>query len=182
MLHQLSSSLARTKPVIVLEDLHVRGMQYNRHLALSISDAGFGELRRQVAYKSDWYGARLVVADRYFPSTQLCSHCGCLNGQTRGFSGLSRRTFACRACGVLLDRDTNAASNLRAYGLRELGIAPLPVDRREVTPDGEEGSGSTPRLRAKPASAKQEASGPAVRGRLRRGGAKGPPGTGLALG
>ena len=57
MLHQLSSSLARTKSVIVLEDLHVRGMQPNKHLALSISDAGMGELRRQLGHKSEWYGS-----------------------------------------------------------------------------------------------------------------------------
>ena len=76
MLHQLSSELARTKRVIVLEDLHVRGMQRNKHLALSISDAGMGELRRQLAYKSEWYGSTLVLADRFFPSSKLCSGCG----------------------------------------------------------------------------------------------------------
>ena len=64
-LHQLSSSLARTKSVIVVEDLHVRGMQKNRRLALSIGDAGFGEFRRQLAYKSEWYGATLVIADAF---------------------------------------------------------------------------------------------------------------------
>jgi putative transposase len=82
-LHQLTSSLAKTKPVIVLEDLHVRGMQQNKHLALSIGDAGMGELRRQVAYKTEWYGSTLVVADRFHPSTQLCSSCGCLNEQVK---------------------------------------------------------------------------------------------------
>ena len=76
MLHQLSSSLARTKSVIVLEDLHVRGMQRNKHLALSISDAGMGELRRQLAYKSEWYGSTRVISDRFFPSSKLCSGCG----------------------------------------------------------------------------------------------------------
>jgi IS605 OrfB family transposase len=159
MLHQLSSSLARTKSVIVLEDLHVRGMQRNRRLALSVSDAGMGELRRQLEYKSEWDGSTLVIADRYFPSTQLCSGCGCLNEQAKGFKGLRQRSFDCSACGLALDRDENAALNLQAYGLRELGIVPLPVDRREVTPDGEEGAGSTPRRRVKPASLKQEASG-----------------------
>jgi putative transposase len=75
-LHQLSSSLAKTKSVIVLEDLHVKGMARNRCLALSIGDAGIGELRRQLTYKSDWYGTTLVTADRFYPSSKTCSCCG----------------------------------------------------------------------------------------------------------
>jgi putative transposase len=90
-LHHLSGELARTKPVIVLENLHVKGMQRNRSLALSLSDAGFGELRRQLAYKCDWYGSTLVVVDRFFPSTQLCSSCGTLSDRVRGFEGLNER-------------------------------------------------------------------------------------------
>jgi putative transposase len=152
-LHKLSSELARTKSVIVLEDLHVKGMQRNRHLALSVSDAGMGELRRQLAYKSEWYGARLVVADRFFPSSKICSGCGVIKESL----SLNERVFACDACGLSLDRDENAALNLRLYGLKELGIVPLPEGLREVTPVGEEGSGSTLRRRVKPASVKQEA-------------------------
>jgi putative transposase len=158
MLHQVSSALAKTKPVLVLEDLHVRGMQRNRQLALSISDASLGELRRQVAYKSEWYGSRLVMAHRHYPSSQLCSGCGCLNPRVRGLQGLKHRTFDCPACGLSLDRDENAAINLHAYGLRELGIAPLPEDLREVTPVGEEGADASS-IGVKPASLKQEASG-----------------------
>jgi putative transposase len=157
-LHQLSSSLAKAKPVIVLEDLHVRGMQRNKRLALSIADAGFGELRRQLEYKSKWYGSTLIVADRFYPSTQLCSQCGVLNGQLKGYESLQERTFDCSVCGLSLDRDENAAINLRTYGLNELGIVPLPEDLRKVTPVGEEGSGIVPRREAKPASLKQEAS------------------------
>jgi putative transposase len=159
MLHQLPGSLARTKSVIVLENLHVRGMQRNKHLALSISDAGLREMRRQLAYKSEWYGSTVVIADRNYPSTQLCSGCGSMNEQMRGINGLRRRTYDCAACGLSLDRDANAAINLRAYGFRELGIVPLPEDLRDVTPVGEGGSGSTPRRWVKPASVKQEASG-----------------------
>jgi putative transposase len=157
-LHQISSSLAKTKSVIVLEDLHVRGMKRNKHLALSISDAGLGQLRRQLAYKSEWYGSQLLIASRFYPSSQLCSGCGCLNERVKGLAGLRLRVFDCPACKLSLDRDLNAALNLRAYGLRELGIVPLPEDLREVTPDGEEGSGAG-RNCAKPASVKQEASG-----------------------
>ncbi|HEY6607553.1 MAG TPA: zinc ribbon domain-containing protein [Gaiellaceae bacterium] len=143
----------------MLEDLHVKGMQQNRHLALSIGDAGMGEFRRQLAYKSEWYGSTLIVANRFHPSTQLCSSCGVLNEGVKGFEGLKERTFDCRACGLSLDRDENAAINLRAYGLHQLGIVLLPEGLREVTPVGEEGSGPTLRRRVKPASRKQEASG-----------------------
>jgi len=144
-LQKLSSSLARTKSVIVLEDLNVKGMQRNRALALSISDAGMGELRRQLIYKSEWYGARVVIADRFFPSSKMCSGCGVVK-QTLG---PGERVFACDHCRLSIDRDVNAALNLRRYGLNalrgELGIDPLPEGLREVTPVGEEGSGRLPR-------------------------------------
>jgi putative transposase len=112
-LHQLSSQLARTKSVIVLEDLHLRGMQRNKHLALSISDAGMGELRRQLTYKSTWYGSRVVVADRFFPSSKLCSGCGVIKDTFT----LRERVYDCDVCGLSLDRDENAAINLRRLGL-----------------------------------------------------------------
>jgi putative transposase len=166
-LHQLSSSLAKAKPVIVLEDLHVRGMQRNRSLALSISDAGLGELRRQLTYKSEWYGSALVVTDRFFPSTRLCSGCGSLNEQVKGYQGLKQRRFNCGACGLSLDRDENAAINLRRAGLGELGIVPLPEGLREVTPVREEGSGPSGNG-VKPASMKQEATGRRASGGTRR--------------
>jgi putative transposase len=172
-LHHLSSELTKTKSAIVLEDLHVRGMQRNKHLALSVGDAGFGELRRQLACKSEWYGSRLVIADRFFPSTQLCSSCGCLNEQLRGFGGLKQRTFGCTACGVSLDRDENAAINLRRYGLNALA-AELPEGLREVTPVREEGSDPT-RTGVKPASSKQEAKARRTRGETRRSTPKGVP-------
>ena len=116
--------------MIVLEDLHLKGMVRGRNLALSISDAGLGELRRQLTYKGGWYGATVVTADRFFPSSKLCSGCGAIQPTL----GLGDRTYDCEACGRSLDRDENAAINLRAYGLRKLGIDPLPVDHREVTP------------------------------------------------
>jgi putative transposase len=163
-LHKLSSELARTKSVIVLEDLHVKGMQRNRSLALSISDAAMGKLRRQLAYKSEWYGARLIVADRFFPSSKTCSGCGVMKETL----SLHERVFHCSACGLSLDRDENAAINLRRYGVKELGIVPLPEGLREVTPDREEGSGSTLGRRVKPASVTQEATARRARGTTRR--------------
>jgi putative transposase len=152
-LHQLSSSLAKTKPVIVLEDLHVKAMQRNRSLALSIGDTGMGDLRRQLAYKSEWYGSTLVVADRFFPSSKLCSGCGVIKDTL----SLSERVFHCEACGISLDRDANAAINIRAYGLNQLGIVPLPEGLREVTPVERKALVSAP-AETKPASPKQEAS------------------------
>jgi putative transposase len=151
-LHQLSSSLAKTKSVIVLEDLHVSGMQRNKHLALSIGDAGFGELRRQLSYKCAWYGSRLVVADRFFPSSKTCSGCG----MTRDRLDLGERVFECDVCELSLDRDENAAINLRRLGLHAL-VDELPEGLREVTPV--ERKALTPaKSGVKPASSKQEAS------------------------
>jgi putative transposase len=75
-LHKITTKLAKTKSVIVIEDLKVNGMVKNRSLARSISDAGWGEFRRQLEYKTVWYGSKLVVADRWFPSSKTCSDCG----------------------------------------------------------------------------------------------------------
>lgn len=158
MLHQLSSELARTKRVIVLEDLHARGMQRNKHLALSISDAGMGELRRQLAYKSEWYGSTLVVADRWFPSSKLCSGCGTIKDTL----SLDERQYDCDVCGLSLDRDENAAINLR-----RLGLAELPVDRREVMPVERKALAAVSTA-MKPASLKQEATADGVPRSTRR--------------
>lgn len=146
-LHQLSSSLAKTKSVIVLEDLHVRGMKQNRHLALSISDAGIGELRRQLTYKSEWYGSTVIVADRFYPSSKLCSGCGVIKDAL----SLSERVYGCDVCGLFLDRDENAAINLR-----RLGLVALPEGLREVTPVERKALTLVP-ASVKPASLKQEA-------------------------
>ena len=107
-LHKLSTKLAKTKSAIVVEDLHVRGMVRNRSLARSISDAGWAEFRRMLAYKTTWYGSRLVVADRWFPSSKTCSSCGYVLERLL----LSERQWRCPACDVLHDRDVNAAMNL----------------------------------------------------------------------
>jgi putative transposase len=159
MLHQLSSSLTTTKSVIVLEDLHVRGMQQNRHLALSVSDAGMGELRRQLAYKREWYGSTLVIADRWFPSSKLCSGCGTIKDALN----LNERVYECDVCALSIDRDENAAVNLR-----RLGLAGLPVDRREVTPVERKALATASAADAKPASPKQEATANSTRRSTRR--------------
>jgi putative transposase len=154
-LHQLTASLAKTKSVIVLEDLHVKGMQRNRHLSLSVSDAGMGGLRRQLTYKAEWYGARLVVADRFYPSSKICSGCSLVKDTL----SLSERVYTCDVCGLSLDRDENAAINLRRYGLRAVA-GELPEGLREVTPAERKALASALIVEVKPASLNQEASEP----------------------
>jgi putative transposase len=144
--------------VIVLEDLHVRGMQQNKRLALSVGDAGMGELRRQLAYKSQWYGSTLVIADRFFPSSKLCSGCGTIKDTL----SLGERVYCCDACGVSLDRDENAAINLR-----RLGLAQLPEGLGEVTPV-ERKALALALASAKPASLNQEATADGARRPTRR--------------
>ncbi len=114
-LHKLTTWLARTKPVIVVEDLSVRGLSRG-WLSRSVADVGWGTFLRMLEYKAKWYGATLIVAPRSFPSTRLCSRCGHLHGKVP----LSRRVFRCEACGLEMDRDLNAALNLKAYGLAHL--------------------------------------------------------------
>jgi putative transposase len=91
-----------------VEQLNVAGMMRNRRLARAIADAGMAELRRQLAYKTTWYGCRLVVADRFYPSSKTCSTCGWVKAKLT----LAERTFCCEACGLVMDRDLNAARNL----------------------------------------------------------------------
>lgn len=111
-LHQVTTTLAKTKQVIVIENLNVAGMLKNHHLAQSIADVGFGEFRRQLLYKAAWYGSRIVLADRWFASSKTCSDCGWYDETLE----LSERTVQCQnqlvSCGLVLDRDLNAAINL----------------------------------------------------------------------
>jgi IS605 OrfB family transposase len=107
-LHKLSTTLATEHGTIVVEHLNLAGMVRNRHLARALSDAGLAELRRQLTYKTTWYGSRLVVADRFYPSSKTCSACGWVKAKLT----LAERTFTCEACGLQIDRDLNAARNL----------------------------------------------------------------------
>ncbi len=107
-LHKATTDLARRYETVVIEDLNVAGMTRNRRLARAIADQGFGQARCMLAYKTEWNGGRLIVADRWFPSTKTCSGCGVVKAKLL----LSERTYACNACGLVLDRDVNAARNL----------------------------------------------------------------------
>ncbi|MEV0612459.1 RNA-guided endonuclease TnpB family protein [Nonomuraea sp. NPDC050404] len=123
-LHQLTTGLAREYGAIVVEDLNVAGMIRNRRLAKAISDAGFGEIRRQLTYKTVWNGGRLIVADRWYPSSKTCSACGTVKAKLP----LSARTFTCPACGLAIDRDRNAARNLASLVQHVAGSGPETVN------------------------------------------------------
>ncbi|MFE5029127.1 IS607 family element RNA-guided endonuclease TnpB [Streptomyces sp. NPDC056656] len=110
-LHKLTTSIAAEYGTIVVEDLNVAGMLRNRRLTRRIADAGFGEIRRQLGYKTRRrHGTRLVVADRWYPSSKTCSGCGAAKVKLP----LHLRAYHCDACGLVLDRDDNAARNLAA--------------------------------------------------------------------
>jgi len=111
LLHDITAQLARGYVTVVIEDLNAAGMLANRRLARVVCDAAFGELRRQLEYKTSWYGTELVVADRWFPSSKTCSGCGAIKADLT----LAVRTYACPACGLVIDRDLNAAINLARY-------------------------------------------------------------------
>jgi putative transposase len=111
-LHRASTRLVRAADLIVIEDLNVSGMVRNRHLARAISDCGWGEFRRQLAYKCQRYGRELVVIDRWYPSSKTCSACGYRRAQL----SLSARHWECPRCGARHDRDVNAAKNILAAG------------------------------------------------------------------
>jgi putative transposase len=107
-LHKLTNGLTTEHGTVVVEQLNVAGMVRNRRLARAISDTGMAELHRQLAYKVGWYGSRLVVADRFYPSSKTCSGCGWVKAKLT----LAERTFCCGVCGLVIDRDLNAARNL----------------------------------------------------------------------
>lgn len=140
-LHQLTTNLTRRFHTIGIEDLNVRGMVKNRHLACSIADMGFFELRRQLEYKAV-PGAQVVVADRFYPSSKTCSCCG----HRLETLPLAVREWTCPACATHHYRELNAAVNLKNMAVSSTASA-----------CGEEGSGRARKSAVKPASVKQEA-------------------------
>jgi putative transposase len=107
-LHKATTDLARRYETVVAEDLNVAGMVRNRRLARAVADQGFGQARRMLEYKTRWNGGQVLIADRWFPSSKTCSACGTVKARL----SLSMRTFTCECCGLVLDRDVNAARNL----------------------------------------------------------------------
>jgi putative transposase len=114
-LHQLTTRLVRENQVIAVEDLTVRNMVKNPSLARAISDAGWRDMRTMLEYKAAWYGRKLLVVDRWFPSSKLCSACG----HKADKMPLGVRDWTCSRCGSVHDRDVNAAKNILAAGLAE---------------------------------------------------------------
>jgi putative transposase len=109
-LHKATTSLATRYQTVVAEDLNVTGMLANRTLARAVADQGFAAARRMLGYKTAWTGGRLVLADRWYPSSKTCSACGWRKPSLT----LTDRTFTCQACALVIDRDQNAARNLLA--------------------------------------------------------------------
>ena len=116
-LHDVSYHVtAKTKPsTVVVEDLNVKGMLANHCLAKAISDVAFGELRRQIEYKGQWYGVDIVTAGRFYPSSKTCSGCGSKKPLT-----LADRVYVCGECGMIIDRDLNAALNLKSLARNDV--------------------------------------------------------------
>ena len=111
-IHKATTMIARNYSTVCIEDLNVAGMVKNHSLARSVSDAALGEFRRQLEYKTARNGAALRVVDRWYPSSKTCSNCGIVKAKL----SLSERTFNCDMCGLSIDRDVNAAINIKVAG------------------------------------------------------------------
>lgn len=115
-LHKATAAIIRESQAVAVEDLNVKGMMANRHIAKAVADASMGEMLRQLRYKAAWYGREYVEVSRWFPSSKLCADCGCI------FSGLTlaMREWDCPECGAHHDRDLDAARNIAEEGRRIL--------------------------------------------------------------
>lgn len=107
-MHKETTRLAKTKPVIVLEDLDIKEMLRNNRLSRQISDAGWSEFRRLLEYKTKWYGSNIVIAPRYYPSSKMCSECKVCKQELP----LQIREWECKRCHTWHDRNINSAKNL----------------------------------------------------------------------
>ena len=113
-LHQVSNYLIDENQIICMENLNVKGMVRNHKLADSIQEMNFGEFRRMLEYKAQWYGRKIVFVDRFYPSSKTCNECGYVNKTLK----LSDRVWICPNCGKIIERDYNAALNIRDEGIR----------------------------------------------------------------
>ena len=131
-LQKLTTELVRDNDVICIEDLNVKGMMKNHHLAKSVADASFLEIRRMLTYKCEWHGKQLVVIDRWEPTSKKCNHCGHIMEKFN----LRIREWTCPECGIHHDRDINAARNILDAGLKILGVGETKKKRvRRGTPE-----------------------------------------------
>ena len=118
-LHKLSTKLVSENQAVIVEDLNVRGLIKNRRLAKHIADVAWGEFVRQLEYKCRWAGKHLVPVDRFYPSSKTCAECSTKNEELT----LKERVWTCADCGVALDRDANAAQNIRVAGMHKMSEA-----------------------------------------------------------
>ena len=116
-LHKVTNTLINENQVICIEDLNVKGMVKNHRLAESISEMNFGEFVRILEYKANWYERFVVKVDRFYPSSKTCNHCGYIKKDLK----LSERQWICPVCGEVIDRDYNAACNIKDEGMRIIG-------------------------------------------------------------
>lgn len=122
-IHKATSAITKRANVIVIESLNVAGMMKNHKLALAISDTGMSEFHRQLRYKAEWRGSTIIEADQFFPSSKRCSACGSVKESL----SLAEREYACDLCGLTIDRDLNAAINLKNLA----GSSPVSACRPE---------------------------------------------------
>ena len=123
-LHKVTTKLVSENNVICVEDLNVSGMLKNRCLSKAVVDVGIFELNRQIEYKSQWYGKQVVKISRWEPTTKKCSSCGHIQPMK-----LSQRVFDCECCSVSIDRDHNAAINIKTAGERQVSGAMYQPDK-----------------------------------------------------
>lgn len=120
LLHQISSHLVYKNHAtsIAIEDLNVKGMMKNHKLSKAIGDCSWGMLLRQLEYKTNWSGKNLIKIDRWFPSSKTCSNCGNIKDEL----SLSERVYCCDTCSIEIDRDVNAAINIKNVALQQIGL------------------------------------------------------------
>lgn len=134
--HQITNELIRENQTIIMETLRVKNMAKNHNLARAINDASWGLLTQILEYKCKWYGRELIKIGTFFPSSKTCSCCGHKKEELK----LSERTFSCENCGLEIDRDLNAAINIKNEGLK---ISGLPVEDTDNSQANETGSNNS---------------------------------------
>jgi putative transposase len=165
-LHRLTKMLANTYPAVCIEDLSVKAISMSPHVGMATLDHSLGELRRQLTYKADRYGSRVIVADRFYPSTKTCARCRAVKTKLP----LSVRTYRCEHSGSVLDRDVNAAANLALWGEAVLVTEAMAYrsghGSQSGDPDRPGPSVTRPRVKGSKARKRSHASGETGAGRL----------------
>ena len=134
----MTTYLTFTYSLIGLEDLNAKGMLANHHLAQAVSDASFFEVKRQLLYKAEQYGGTVQLVNRWYPSSKTCSRCDWIHDDLT----LAERVFVCHECGLVMDRDHNAALNIRKEALRTISGVPVVASSARKFACGAENSGS----------------------------------------